>query len=293
MCSMLMVSIWRSKGYNVPKPLEPTSNFAKLYALAKEHADMHTSAPVPMHPLGSRTMAEHAHFQVLLSRRGHNVVEPSFIPEGPWTPPLQIESAALPGHCLSSDRPKGIGDTTSLLLRKCTSGGEMSHWIWNGVQHDADSTTAKITNNNGHNDNSQQNQQNNHEVAAAPDNVRVDGSEISMRRINGQQGYLRPGLQRNMGGGMWGRIMCLTGLSWKKYKSREDRIPLTMVCNPARWSQVWEIPPVLGVAGSIVNPNRTLCLETNVGPPLDVTLEECDPDKKSQAWTTSLATVGM
>ena len=83
--------------------------------------------------------------------------------------------------------------------------------------------------------------------------------------------------------------MCLTGRSWKKYKSRDDKIPLTMVCNPARWSQVWEIPPVVGVPGSIGNPNRTLCLEANLGPPADVTLEECDGAKEAQSWTTSTA----
>ena len=81
-----------TRGYNVPKPLEPTSNFGMLYALARAGADRHDPTPIPLHALGKRTDVEQAHFEMLLAQRGHNVVEPTFIPPAPWTI-IQIESA--------------------------------------------------------------------------------------------------------------------------------------------------------------------------------------------------------
>jgi hypothetical protein len=54
-------------------------------------------------------------------------------------------------------------------------------------------------------------------------------------------GHLRPALKK-LGGGMWGRIMCLTGESWRPNPpSPEDVTPMSMVCSPNRPSQLWEI----------------------------------------------------
>jgi hypothetical protein len=37
----------------------------------------------------------------------------------------------------------------------------------------------------------------------------------SLSRCRNALKMFRPALRRNMGGGMWGRIMCLAGKSWK------------------------------------------------------------------------------
>ena len=42
--------------------------------------------PRPVVGLGPRTVEETAHFRKLISSRGHNVVEPSFIPPHPYAP---------------------------------------------------------------------------------------------------------------------------------------------------------------------------------------------------------------
>lgn len=234
------------------------------HSVAKESADAQLDAPKPMHPLGRRTADEQHHFRTLLGQRGHNVVEPSFIPGG-WSHLLLIESALVAGHCLASERPKGIGDTTILQLRKCSSAGELSHWVWTGGSSERRDGTGR--------------------------NSSTESIVDRAQRV--QPGYLRPGLKRNMGGGMWGRIMCLTGLPWKTCRSPDDprlnRIPLTMVCNPERESQLWNIPAVVGTPGPVINPNRTLCLEAHLGPPADVSLEACDSARAGQSWTTSVA----
>ena len=191
--------------------------------------------------LGPRTPEEEAHFRALIARRGHNVVEPSYIPDGPFEV-LQIESAAYTEHCIAASRPKGLGDTTTLFLGpRCKSADETSHWMW----HTTDTPSG---------------------------------------------GHIRPALRKNMGGGMWGRIMCLTGENWRKTTPRVDDVPITMVCNPGRPNQRWLLKrdasgtgtgTGTGAQGVVYNPTRNMCLSATSES--TVIMQPCN-DALEQKW---------
>ena len=287
--------VLHTRGYNVPKPLKPTCNFARLYAKVKQGAldkqRNNVSLPVPVVGLGPRTAGETAHFRKLISSRGHNVVEPSFIPPHPYEV-VTIEAVASPDRCLASTRPRGLGDTTALLLKHgCKHLGEVSHWMWHTPPASGGDAPLAA----GGHVRTQQGGQAGVCVRCSLVNVRggarvrvpgvgrarlrlhvagstarlpahlvaykvfVEGSRWNaLRRVSDYDiallshapplphghgvcprsraplrlapAQVRPALRDNMGGGIWGRIMCLTGENWRKSKSpTTDNTPLTMV----------------------------------------------------------------
>ena len=228
-----------TRGYNAHReaPLHPNSTFGLLYARARAVAQTRVSEGIPLTPLGPRTASERSKFAAEVNRRGHNVVEPTWLPPGPGlTVTIAVPTAAE--TVLTGARPKSIGDTPEVLLRSQRARREESEWQWH----------------------------------PGP---------------GGQRGHLRPALRRAMGGGMWGRIMCLAGAHWKP-RSAWDGTPFTQVCDPERQALVWELDaPVEGVAltGRIRNVAEGRCLGRDAANAEAVRMQPCeDADANHQLW---------
>lgn len=171
-----------------------------MYEKARTGAAVKKDHPVPLVAIGERSDADKARFKVLKLSRGHNVVEPLFVPRQRglvYHIKHSYEPSGSRVQCLSADLPKGIGDTPRLMLSQSCRGAETEKWLWQ------------------------------------PGYTGPGKAEVTNRNVMGTGlGYVRPALTRNMGGGMWGRVMCLSSQPWHT-KPSWDHVPMMLVCNAA------------------------------------------------------------
>jgi hypothetical protein len=149
--------------------------------------------------LGPRSPADAQLFEQLLADRGPNVVEPTFVPRYGQSITYKIATARFPDQCLTADRARSIGDYPTVSLGKCT----------------ATRATDQETR-----------------------HWRIHGATPAFNATGGDPGYLRPALVKDLGGGMWGRVLCVSGLPWHS-KDEWSGEPCLIVCTPKSPSQRW------------------------------------------------------
>ena len=90
-----------TRAYNADKPINPKSNYGRLYKLAREGAARAESGPAPLVRLEPRDAEKK---KALLQRRGDavNVVDPGFVPPGA----KEYVLLSIEGRCV--DAPRGV-----------------------------------------------------------------------------------------------------------------------------------------------------------------------------------------
>lgn len=76
-------------------------------------------------------------------------------------------------------------------------------------------------------------------------------------------GAIRPALSHSIGGGLWGRIMCMAGVPWHS-KDDWDMAPSMLNCDPESPSQRWSVDEQTGI---VKNLGLGMCVQAVDGTP--------------------------
>eukprot|EP00040_Diaphanoeca_grandis_P003765 m.25830 g.25830 ORF g.25830 m.25830 type:complete len:718 (+) comp15181_c0_seq2:313-2466(+) len=118
--------VLHTRGYNARKPLHPKSNFAKLYALAKEGAEKKDPTPIALIPTKARTPQEQEKYESIYARMKPTHVEPPFQPPPPWKL-IQLQTVQDEELCLFAERSAGSYGklSTAEAVTKCANEDEL------------------------------------------------------------------------------------------------------------------------------------------------------------------------